>query len=200
LPLWVALSFPLEPELELELSPINETRLLFCGNTKKGGSGSINTACAALFLFTGTGDLGGEPELEAELAPLPGPELAPKPNPEAMLEAKRELEPEPDTEPETEEPDPAIGFTPTKNGASGSINTACAALLDFWDGGGRGTSEGVGVWFIVLGVGVLLFEEEERSVLCEELERNGCDELGGNGWEEGLEGNDCGEGVERDGW
>lgn len=133
--------------------------------------------------------MGGEPELDAELIPLPEPGLVLDPNPEAMLEAKREteLEPEPETEPEPEEPDPVIDPTPTKNGARGSINTACAALLNFWDGGGRGASEDVGVWFIVLGVGVLLFEEEERNVLCEELERNGCDGLRGNGWEEGLE-------------
>lgn len=73
--------------------------------------------------------MGGEPELDTELVPLPAG-LALKPNPEAMLEAKREtvLEPEPATEPaEPEEPDPL-----TKNGVNeGSFNTACAALLDF---------------------------------------------------------------------
>lgn len=69
--------------------------------------------------------MGGEPELDTELVPLPAG-LGLKPNPEAMLEAKREtvLEPEPATEPaEPEEP---------KNGVNeGSFNTACAALLDF---------------------------------------------------------------------
>lgn len=101
-----------------------------------------------------------------------------------ILGAKRELEP--DTKLEPEETDAAPETTPAKNGACvGSINTACAALLDFWDGGGRGASEGVGVWFIMLGVGVLLFEDKERNVLCDgDDERNG-----GLGWE-GLEGED----------
>lgn len=163
-----SLTLPLEPEPELELSPINDTRLLFCGNTKKGVAvGSINTACAALFFFCGTG---GEPELDVELAPTPFPELGLvlKATPETALELKREAELEP-------EPELVIGPTPAKNGVRvGSINTACAALLNLWDGGGRGDV------LIMLGVGVLPFEEKERNVLCEEEEE-------WNGWE-GLEG------------
>lgn len=147
--------------------------------------GSINTACAALFLFCGTEV---EPELDDDLGlfalPLPKLGLGPEPKPGVILGAKRELEP--DTKLEPEETDAAPETTPAKNGACvGSINTACAALLDFWDGGGRGASEGVGVWFIILGVGVLLFEDKERNVLWDgEDERNG-----GLGWE-GLEGED----------
>lgn len=78
--------------------------------------------------------MGGDPELDTELAPLPEPGLAPKPNPEAMLEAKREteLEPEPATEPATEPEEPDAEPTLTKNGVNeGSFNTASAALLDF---------------------------------------------------------------------
>jgi hypothetical protein len=90
---------------------------------------------------------------------------------EAMTETELEPEPATEAEPEPEELDPYPALT--KNGViAGSINTACAALLNFWDGGGRGASEGVGVWSIVLGVGVLLFEE--MNVFCDmELERNG---------------------------
>lgn len=106
----------------------------------------------------------------------------PEPNPEVIPGAKRELEP--DTKLEPEGTDAAAETTPAKKEACvGSINTACAALLNFWDGGGRGASEGVGVWLIMLGVGVLLFEDKESNVLCDgEEERNG-----GLGWE-GLEG------------
>jgi hypothetical protein len=97
--------------------------------------------------------------------------------PELSPEVKRELEPvmEPETLAALEPEEPATEPTPTKKGVSvGSINTACAALLILWEGGGRGVSEGVEVWFIVLGVGVLLSEEKEKKVLCEEDEEKNC--------------------------
>lgn len=112
-----------------------------------------------------------------------------------MLGVKRDAEPEPEpvTEPLMEaepdpDPDPVLEPTLTKNGVkAGSINTACAALLDFWDGGGWGVSESVEILFMVLGVGVLLSEEKERNVLCEEdFERICCEGFGGNDCEEEI--------------
>lgn len=122
----------------------------------------------------------------------------PKPDPEVKREPEPVTEPETLAELEPEEPDAVTDPTPTKKGACvGSINTACAALLNLWDGGGRGVSEGVEVWFIMLGVGVLLSEEKERNVLCEdEEERNGCEGFERGGWDEGREVNGWKEGLE----